>query len=90
MSWPNACVSAAHDWTAADGFKRLLGQQHHLASCKCVPRAKMPHRVPVVLQSEEVGKILKSIDGTMWMSLFDRANPDATHATIQNNTALSA
>jgi integron integrase len=30
-----------------------------------VPRAKMPHRVPIVLSREEVGKILKNIDGTM-------------------------
>lgn len=32
-----------------------------------VPRAKMPHRVPGVLSREEVGKILKNIQGTMWM-----------------------
>lgn len=32
-----------------------------------VPRAKMPHRVPVVLSRDEVGKILKSIEGTMWI-----------------------
>jgi len=30
-----------------------------------VPRAKMPHRVPVVLSREEVSKILKVIQGTM-------------------------
>ena len=32
-----------------------------------VPRAKMPHRVPVVLSREEVSKILKHIQGTMWI-----------------------
>lgn len=32
-----------------------------------VPRAKLPHRVPVVLSREEVGKIFKNIKGTMWM-----------------------
>jgi len=32
-----------------------------------VPRAKMPHRVPVVLSIEEVGNILTHLQGTMWM-----------------------
>ncbi len=32
-----------------------------------VPRAKMPHRVPVVLSREEVGTIFKNLKGTMWM-----------------------
>ncbi len=32
-----------------------------------VPRAKMPHRVPVVLSREEVGTIFKNLQGTMWM-----------------------
>ena len=32
-----------------------------------VPRAKMPHRVPVVLTLEEVGRILKEVQGTMWI-----------------------
>jgi hypothetical protein len=32
-----------------------------------VPRAKLPHRVPVVLSREEVGTIFKHIQGTMWM-----------------------
>ena len=30
-----------------------------------VPRAKMPHRVPVVLSREEVGTIFKNLQGTM-------------------------
>lgn len=40
-----------------------------------VARAKMPHRVPVVLSQEEVGKILKNLDGTMWIvvALLDGA-----------------
>jgi site-specific recombinase XerD len=32
-----------------------------------VPRAKLPHRVPVVLSREEVGRIFQHIQGTMWM-----------------------
>jgi integron integrase len=32
-----------------------------------VPRAKMPHRVPVVLSREEVGKVLERIEGTIWI-----------------------
>jgi integron integrase len=32
-----------------------------------VPRAKMPERVPVVLSREEVGTILKNIEGAMWI-----------------------
>lgn len=32
-----------------------------------VPRAKMPHRVPVVCSRKEVGTILKSIHGTVWI-----------------------
>ena len=34
-----------------------------------VPRAKMPHRVPVVLSREEVAAIVKNLEGT---SPFDR------------------
>ncbi len=32
-----------------------------------VPSAKLPHRVPVVLSREEVGRIFQSLQGTMWM-----------------------
>jgi site-specific recombinase XerD len=32
-----------------------------------VPRAKMPHRVPVVLSREEVGRILTHLQGTIWI-----------------------
>ena len=32
-----------------------------------VPQAKMPHRVPVVLSREEVGRTFKNIQGTMWI-----------------------
>lgn len=32
-----------------------------------VPRAKMPHRLPVVLSIEEVGNILTHLEGTMWI-----------------------
>jgi integron integrase len=32
-----------------------------------VPRARMPHRAPVVLSREEVGSIVKYLEGTMWI-----------------------
>jgi integron integrase len=32
-----------------------------------VPRARMPVRVPVVLSREEVARIMKHLDGVMWM-----------------------
>jgi len=32
-----------------------------------VPRAKMPHRLPVVLSLEEVESILTHVQGTMWI-----------------------
>jgi site-specific recombinase XerD len=32
-----------------------------------VPRAKMPHRVPVVLSREEVATIVRTLEGTMWI-----------------------
>jgi site-specific recombinase XerD len=32
-----------------------------------VPRARLPHRVPVVLSREEIGNLFKHIQGTMWI-----------------------
>ena len=32
-----------------------------------VPRARMPDKLPVVLSREEVGLLLKQVDGTMWL-----------------------
>jgi integron integrase len=32
-----------------------------------VPRGKMPHRLPVVLSVEEVGKFIQQVQGTMWI-----------------------
>lgn len=32
-----------------------------------VPRAKLPHRVPVVLSPEEAATIFKHVQGTMWI-----------------------
>ena len=46
-------------------YKHVLGIE--VQAIKQVPRAKMPHRVPVVLSLEEVGKILKHMQGTMWL-----------------------
>lgn len=32
-----------------------------------VPRARLPHRVPVVLSREEVDRVFAHLDGTMWL-----------------------
>ena len=32
-----------------------------------VPRARMPDKLPVVLSREELGQLLKQVDGTMWL-----------------------
>lgn len=32
-----------------------------------VPRARLPHRVPVVLSREEVDQVFAHLDGTMWL-----------------------
>jgi integron integrase len=32
-----------------------------------VPRARLPHRVPVVLSREEVGQVFAQVHGTMWL-----------------------
>lgn len=32
-----------------------------------VPRARLPHRVPVVLSREEVDQVFANLDGTMWL-----------------------
>jgi integrase len=32
-----------------------------------VPRARMPDKLPVVLSREEVGQLIRQVDGTMWL-----------------------
>ncbi|MBI3403346.1 MAG: integron integrase [Acidobacteria bacterium] len=44
-------------------YRHVLGID--VGAIEQVPRAKMPHRVPVVLSRDEVGAILKHIDGAM-------------------------
>jgi hypothetical protein len=34
-----------------------------------VPRARMPDKLPVVLSREEIGQLMKHVDGTMWRRL---------------------
>jgi site-specific recombinase XerD len=34
-----------------------------------VPRGKMPHRLPVVLSVEEAVKVIRQLDGTMWIAV---------------------
>lgn len=41
--------------------------QMDLGAIEPVPRAKTPHRVPVVLTEEEVARVLKCLDGTVWL-----------------------
>src|SRR5713101_3960099 len=38
-----------------------------LGAIEEVPRGKMPHRLPVVLSLEEVGKFIRQLQGTMWI-----------------------
>ena len=46
-------------------YRHALGIE--IQAIEQVPRAKMPHRVPVVLSLEEVGQILKQVYGTVWI-----------------------
>ena len=42
-------------------FRLDLGPIEH------VPRARMPDKLPVVLSREEIGQLMKHVDGTMWL-----------------------
>jgi integrase len=48
-------------------FSTIMVLRIDVGAIEEVPRAKSSHRVPVVLSREEVGKIFKNIQGTMWM-----------------------
>jgi integrase len=62
-------VSASTQNQALSALLFLYRHVLHLevGAIEQVPRARMPHRVPVVLSREEVGNVLKHVHGTMWM-----------------------
>lgn len=47
-------------------YRHVLGIE--VGTVEDVVRAKTPRRLPVVLTREEVGAVLKHLDGTMWMA----------------------
>ena len=46
-------------------YKHVLGLD--IGPIEHVPRARMPDKLPVVLSREELGQLLKHVDGTMWL-----------------------
>lgn len=46
-------------------YKEVLGLD--IEPIEHVPRARMPDKLPVVLSREELGQLLKQLDGTMWL-----------------------
>lgn len=46
-------------------YREVLGLD--IGPIQHVPRARMPDKLPVVLSREEVGQLLKQVDGTMWL-----------------------
>ena len=46
-------------------YKAVLGLD--IGPIEHVPRARMPDRLPVVLSREELGQLMKHVDGTMWL-----------------------
>ena len=46
-------------------YRHVLGIE--IQAIAQVPRAKMPHRVPVILSLEELGQILTHVHGTVWI-----------------------
>ena len=46
-------------------YKQVLGLD--IGPIEHVPRARMPDKLPVVLSREELGQLLKQLDGTMWL-----------------------
>jgi integron integrase len=58
--------------TQNQAFSALLFLYKHVlhidvGTIEDVPRGKMPHRLPVVLSVEEVGKLIRQVQGTMWI-----------------------
>ena len=46
-------------------YKQVLGLD--IGPIEQVPRARMPDKLPVVLSREEIGQLMKLVDGTMWL-----------------------
>ncbi len=46
-------------------YKSVLGVD--IGPIEHVPRARMPDKLPVVLSREELGRLMKHVDGTMWL-----------------------
>lgn len=46
-------------------YKAVLGLD--IGPIECVPRARMPDKLPVVLSREEFSQLIKHVDGTMWL-----------------------
>jgi integron integrase len=46
-------------------YKAVLGLD--IGPIEHVPRARMPDQLPAVLSREEVGRLIKHVDGTMWL-----------------------
>jgi len=71
LSWL-ATVRRVSSSTQNQALSALLFLYRHvlrieIGAIEQVPRAKMPHRLPVVLSIEEVGSILTHLKGTMWI-----------------------
>src|SRR4029453_17573443 len=61
-----------HALTQSQSLSALLFLYRHVLHIEIgpienVPRARMPVRVPVVLSRDEVARIMKHLDGVMWM-----------------------
>jgi integrase len=46
-------------------YKQVLGLD--IGPIEHVPRARIPDKLLVVLSREELGQLLKQLDGTMWL-----------------------
>jgi site-specific recombinase XerD len=60
--------------TQNQAFSALLFLYKHVLRIEVggienVPRGKMPHRLPVVLSVEEAVKVIRQLDGTMWIAV---------------------
>jgi integron integrase len=57
---------------AESGVQRAAVSVHahiEVGGIEDVPRGKMPHRLPVVLSVEEAVKVIRQLDGTMWIAV---------------------
>ena len=46
-------------------YRQVLGLD--LGPIEHVPRARMPDKLPVVLSREEIGQLMKHVEGVMWL-----------------------